>query len=70
MKFDTPTIVSAATRQIVINPQTSVDKTSLVILEAPVRVAGRLFFKGSIAAYSYVRFVCRVADRTESIGRY
>jgi len=70
MKFDKPAIAAAAAKSVILHPQTIVDKKSRVVLEAPVRVGGRLQFNGSIGAYSYVRFDGRIAGRTGSIGRY
>ncbi|MCV9963316.1 CatB-related O-acetyltransferase [Pararhizobium sp. BT-229] len=71
MKFDKQTIAAALQAGITMNVQTTVDNSAIVLLEAPVKiVAARLSFKGSIGAYTYVRFDCRIAGRTERIGRY
>lgn len=71
MKLDKQTVATATMAGVTMNAQTSVDNSAVVLLEAPVRVSSvRLSFKGSIGAYTYVRFDCRVAGRTERIGRY
>lgn len=71
MKFDKQTIATARQVGVSMSVQTTVDNSAIVFLEAPVKiVAARLSFKGSIGAYTYVRFDSRVAGRTERIGRY
>jgi acetyltransferase-like isoleucine patch superfamily enzyme len=55
---------------IVIRDNVEIDGRTRVVMEAPVRLNGRIVMRGFIGAYTYVRYYSRLERGTASIGRY